>query len=135
MTLLNHKCDSCSKIVDVLFPIAMLDEIPSGGEAMVMKYYCVECKDTIEAEAEDVEPDETDDEEEEDVTRDYPCGCVYDRLIQQYLWREIITCVIHVVQGDERVYECGCKVELIEKDGRVWQFTEECNFHKLEEEK
>ena len=56
MGLKDGTCDSCGDKLDVLFPIAILDELPSGGEAMVIKYYCLTCRESLEAEAESIEP-------------------------------------------------------------------------------
>ena len=58
MGLKDGTCDSCGDKLDVLFPIAILEELPSGGEGMVIKYYCLTCKETLEDEAESTEPKE-----------------------------------------------------------------------------
>lgn len=57
MGLIDCKCDSCGDKVDVLFPVAILDELPTGGEAMVIKYYCFTCRESVEDEAQSTEPD------------------------------------------------------------------------------
>lgn len=44
----NCVCDSCSKETDVIFPLYILDELPTGGEQMVRKYYCLVCKSDLE---------------------------------------------------------------------------------------
>jgi len=45
-------CDSCGEVFDVLFPVGILDECPTGGMKHVQKWYCVTCKDVLEEEAE-----------------------------------------------------------------------------------
>ena len=54
------KCDSCEEEKSILFPLAVLDELPSGGEKMVVKYYCKDCYDVMTEEAENEEMDDTD---------------------------------------------------------------------------
>jgi hypothetical protein len=58
----NGRCDSCGKEKTVLFPILILDELSTGGEQMVMKYYCAECFQ-IMIENEESDKNENDDEE------------------------------------------------------------------------
>lgn len=60
MGLQNGNCDSCGEPKTTLFPIAVLDELPSGGCAMVTKYYCSSCADDMKDEA-DQENDIDDD--------------------------------------------------------------------------
>jgi len=69
MGLSDNKCDSCSEEVGYLFPIAIIDELPSGGMKMVIKYYCWDCYDIITDTAKS-ELDEKDDEEDEDEDKD-----------------------------------------------------------------
>ena len=72
MTLKEGKCDSCNEEVGFLFPIAVIQELPSGGEQMIVKYYCKDCYDIMldaaqdeindrEEEEEDIEPDNDED--------------------------------------------------------------------------
>lgn len=51
MALSDGCCDSCGEPTDVLFPVAVLDEVPTGGMKHILKYYCITCKDTLEDEA------------------------------------------------------------------------------------
>ena len=84
MGIENQKCDSCDKKVDVLFPIAILTDLPSGGEGLVQRWYCITCHDAIEAEAETLDDtDDKDDEENDDEEPDRPidCGCCGKRII------------------------------------------------------
>jgi transposase-like protein len=64
MGLLNGKCDSCGEKTDVLFPVGILDELPTGGEAHVQRWYCVSCKDTLEEEAGEADNKADDDDEQ-----------------------------------------------------------------------
>jgi len=66
MTLKDGKCDSCSEETGFLFPIAVIQELPSGGEQMIVKYYCKDCYDIML----DAAQDEIDDREEEDIEPD-----------------------------------------------------------------
>jgi len=63
MGLIDGICDSCGEPFDVLFPVGILDECPTGGMKHVQKWYCVTCKDTIEEEA---ETNANDDEDTDD---------------------------------------------------------------------
>jgi hypothetical protein len=86
MGIENGKCDSCEKEVDILFPIAILTDLPSGGEGLVQRWYCITCHDAIEAEAEtldnsDDKDDEENDDEEEEPDRPIDCGCCGRRII------------------------------------------------------
>jgi len=62
MGLENGKCDSCEKEVNFLFPIAVPVELPTGGLIMRIKYYCIDCYETLR----DVAFDELEEEENED---------------------------------------------------------------------
>ena len=53
ITLENGLCDSCENPTDTLFPVAVLDELPTGGMKHVQKWYCVACKGELELEAEE----------------------------------------------------------------------------------
>jgi len=64
MALNDGKCDSCGEKVDVLFPIGILNELPTGGEGYVQRWYCLSCKKLVEEEAED-----TDDEDDKNTER------------------------------------------------------------------
>ena len=66
MGLKDSKCDSCGEIVSFLFPIGILQELPSGGEEMVIRYYCKECYDIML----DAAQDEVNNREEEDIEPD-----------------------------------------------------------------
>lgn len=103
MGLINEQCDSCGEKVGFLFPVAVIDELPSGGTKMVVKYYCVDCfEEYIDIAKEDKGEDAEgmkDIEEEED--RDF------NNLIKEYKIR-ITYC------GLERTYYCNtCKFKLI----------------------
>jgi hypothetical protein len=65
MGLTDNKCDSCSEEVNFLFPIAVIEELPSGGMKMIVKYYCWDCYDIMTDAAKD-ELDKTDDENGKD---------------------------------------------------------------------
>lgn len=58
MGLPDQKCDSCGDEHDVLFPVGILDELPSGGMAMVQRWYCVTCLDQLKEEAEEADDDD-----------------------------------------------------------------------------
>lgn len=60
MGLTNQKCDSCEEKTDVLFPVAILDEMPTGGTCMVVRYYCYGCRTDLETEAESMDSDDED---------------------------------------------------------------------------
>jgi len=47
MGLENGKCDSCEKETNFLFPIAVTIELPTGGLAMSLRYYCIDCYDIL----------------------------------------------------------------------------------------
>jgi len=68
MGLENGKCDSCGKESNFLFPIAVTVELPTGGFSMRVRYYCIECFETLSDIAHDeLEKDEEEqDEENED---------------------------------------------------------------------
>ena len=68
MGLIDEKCDSCGEEESVLIPLAVLDELPTGGTRMIIRYYCKDCADTIldnteSLEDEDIEEDEKEEEE------------------------------------------------------------------------
>ena len=71
MEIKDGKCNSCEKEVNFLFPIVVTEELPTGGFAMVTKYYCIECYETLcevahdEMDEEKEEEDEKKEEEEE----------------------------------------------------------------------
>jgi len=70
MGITDGICDSCEEEPAFLFPIAVLDELPSGGTKIVTKYYCIVCyllmMDTAK---EDLK--EQEEEEEEEKEPDY----------------------------------------------------------------
>jgi len=72
ITLQNGICDSCGNPSDVLFPIAILDELPTGGMGMVQRWYCIECKDELEQEAEENKDKDEDGEENEKEDKECP---------------------------------------------------------------
>jgi len=67
MTIQNSICDSCGEPSDVLFPIAILDELPTGGMGMVKKYYCYSCYEDICEEAETNSKEKDEDEEDSPI--------------------------------------------------------------------
>jgi len=97
MGLKDSKCESCGEEVSFLFPIGILIELPSGGEEMVIRYYCKNCYDIMLDTAGD-ELDEKEDEEEEDEdSSSFTCACCEE---------------INLVLNDEKKedYFChGCK--------------------------
>jgi hypothetical protein len=136
MTLHNHKCDSCNKIVDVLFPIAILDETPTG-DMMVQRWYCVSCKEEMEAEAEEAEGPADEDEEEDDdtdkdinTTRSYECGCKYRMFnAAMDIWLGSKICDKHRVNIEEEInYICGCS--LVKLTPTFYVYTEVCSKHE-----
>jgi hypothetical protein len=69
MGIRDGKCDSCGDDVPLLFPIAVLDELPTGGEGMVQKWYCLDCREDMEENYEPApEKDEDEDKDEEEET-------------------------------------------------------------------
>ena len=66
MGLIDEKCDSCGQETTVLIPLAILDELPTGGTRMVIKYYCKACADMVLEEAENLENDNEENEKEEE---------------------------------------------------------------------
>jgi hypothetical protein len=130
MTLHNHKCDSCNKIVDVLFPIAILDETPTG-DMMVQRWYCVSCKEEMEAEAEEVEEDEDDDADRViKIIRSYECGCKYKIFnVAKDIWISSKICGKHRVNIEEEVsYIYGCS--LVKLTPILYAYTEVCSEHE-----
>ena len=53
MGLKDSKCESCGEEVSFLFPIATIQELPSGGEQMIVRYYCKDCYDIMLKTAQD----------------------------------------------------------------------------------
>jgi len=67
MGLENGKCDSCEKEVNFLFPIAVTVELPTGGLTMAIRYYCIDCYETLcDAAHDELENNEEQQEEEEE---------------------------------------------------------------------
>jgi len=104
----DHKCDSCEDKVDVLFPIAILEKLPSGIEQMIQRYYCIDCASTIQEEAEEAE------EEEKKphpgfIHRVYSCTCEYEYLATEF-WIEVVVCSLHRLEK-VRTYNCGCVIK------------------------
>ena len=64
MGLENSKCDSCNEKKDILFPIAILIEAPYGN-TMAIRYYCLDCKEVIETEA-NLEDEDLEEEKDKD---------------------------------------------------------------------
>lgn len=135
MGLQKGICDSCNKKVDVLFPIAMLDETPTG-EQMVKFWYCVECIQEIEAEAEEAEGPVDEEEEDDDtdknmnITRSYECGCKYRMFnAAMDIWLSSQICSKHNVHVEEEIdYECGCST--MKLTPTFFIFTEVCSKHE-----
>lgn len=73
MGLSNSTCDSCGEAFDILFPVAILDELVTGGMGMVQRWYCINCKSELEDEAtEKADKDDEDDEDMDDDEKDKP---------------------------------------------------------------
>jgi hypothetical protein len=68
MGLENGKCDSCEKQTNFLFPIAVTVELPTGGLTMAIRYYCIDCYETLSDAAHDEL--ENNEEEEEENNKD-----------------------------------------------------------------
>jgi len=66
MGLIDEKCDSCGERESVLVPLAVLDELPTGGTRMVIRYYCKDCADTILDNAESLKDEENEEEDEKE---------------------------------------------------------------------
>ena len=65
MGLENGKCDSCEKEVNFLFPIAVTVELPTGGLTMAIRYYCIDCYETLcDAAHDELENNEEEENEE-----------------------------------------------------------------------
>lgn len=61
----DFKCDSCEKEVNFLFPIAVTEELPTGGFTMVTKYYCIDCyEEYVDIAHEELDESENETEEE-----------------------------------------------------------------------
>lgn len=131
MGLPDNKCDSCNQKVDVLFPIAILDELPSGINKLVQRWYCVICKDEIEAEAEDVEPRGDEEDEEDNRIRRYKCSCrfsLYQKDIS--VWKAIFLCRDHhFKENDEITYVCGCVIYKISEENSFYIYIKVCDEH------
>lgn len=83
MGLQDGHCDSCSEETSFLFPLAVLVELPTGGEGMVVRYYCYDCYDILEDTAIEEKKDKEDEElEDEDVEpdKDTKCKCCGDSI-------------------------------------------------------
>jgi hypothetical protein len=67
MGLTDGHCDSCGDEVNFLFPIAVIVELPTGGLTMAVKYYCIDCYETLvdTAHCEQDEEEENEDKEDE----------------------------------------------------------------------
>lgn len=130
MGLVDQKCDSCEQEVGVLFPVAMLVEMPTGGMRMVQRWYCIECSNTIVSEAEEAEEEE-DEDDEENLLREYTCGCLYKSYSQilHMLWVLAEKCDRH--WEDETVveegYSCGC---YLIKKGSLYLYKRICREHE-----
>lgn len=126
MGLHDHKCDSCESVVDVLFPIAILEELPTGGSQMVRKWYCIECKTVIEDEAEEAEEEE----DEPKADRKYPCGCIFQQHeTQKYIWLFTGECGKHWKDATKvrEDYDCGC---IIMGKEDIYVYIEVCEEHE-----
>jgi hypothetical protein len=67
MGLEDGKCDSCEKEVNFLFPIAVPVELPTGGLVIRVKYYCIDCYETLcDVAHDEIEEENDEDEENED---------------------------------------------------------------------
>jgi len=65
MGLPKH-CESCEDDTDTLFPVAVLVESVSGGEEMVIRYYCAVCFwDLLEDAAKDIDKKEEEEKKDE----------------------------------------------------------------------
>jgi len=119
MALLNHKCDSCDQETDVLFPLAILKELPTGGEQLVQVWYCVECWNVIHEGMELTDDNEEEEEGSNSIIRRYKCGCEFKKIGKSsrsgILWGTEITCDEHWLTPDiiREVYPCGCLINHI----------------------
>ena len=121
MGLLNHECDSCNQETDVLFPLAILKELPTGGEQLVQVWYCVECWNIIHEGMELTDNDEGEEEPEEEdsepIIRRYNCGCMFKKIGESarrgILWSPEIVCDEHwlTLNTMREVYPCGCVIK------------------------
>lgn len=66
MGLSNRQCDLCECVQTVLFPLAIVDKLPSGVECMIVKYYCRNCFEEIVDAIEDFNDEQEKEEEEEE---------------------------------------------------------------------
>jgi hypothetical protein len=78
MGLIDGKCDSCKEDKTILFPLAVLDELPSGGERIVVRYYCKSCYETMADAAEDFDNEDEEEEEDKDT---HSCACCNNEII------------------------------------------------------
>jgi len=71
------RCESCNEEVGFLFPLAVIQELPSGGEQMTVRYYCKDCYDIMSDTAQDEIDNEDEDEKEEELEpdEDTMCSC------------------------------------------------------------
>jgi len=115
MGLKDSKCESCGEEVSFLFPIGILIELPSGGEEMVIRYYCKDCYDIMLETA----GDELDEKEDEDNdSSSFTCACCEE---------------INLVLNDEKKedYFChGCKHYIC---GSCSEALEVCGPHTIEQ--
>jgi hypothetical protein len=87
MGLEDGRCDSCEKEVSFLFPIAITIELPTGGFAMRVRYYCIDCYETLTDTAhDDLEEEEEQEEEENNQNEDEikNCACCGKKLIGRH---------------------------------------------------
>ena len=75
------KWESCNEEVGFLFPIAVIQELPSGGEEMIVKYYCKDCYDIMLDAAQDEIDDRKEEEEDIEPDNDTKCDCCGNLII------------------------------------------------------
>jgi len=75
MGLKDGKCDSCGEEPLFLFPIAVTVELPTGGTEFIVRYYCVDCKNTMEETA-----GEQKEEEEKNFDEKEVCACCNNKI-------------------------------------------------------
>jgi len=130
MGLHNKKCDSCNENPDILYPLAIIEETPTGDQ-MVQRWYCYVCRVEIESEADD-------NKEEKDsnplIFREYRCGCKY-KLYHSLseVWKYVSLCIKHKDIGDnkELTYGCGCILRKISY--QFYIYLEVCGQHEQKE--
>jgi len=104
--LKNMHCDSCGAEVDYLFPVATIQELPTGGEEMVLRYYCKDCYDIMLDNAGE-ELDEK--EEEENKESFFECVCCESTYIL-------------LENEDKKDYFCyGCKKYICDKCKQIYR--------------